>query len=67
MEPVITPPQVGSQKDFWSTLKPKKNHSPIKISVSSAKYLECTFFLGPGLDSGLYQVVKSWAPAEEQN
>lgn len=67
MEPVIIPSQVGSQKDFWSTLKPKNPHSPIKISVSSAKYLEYTFFLGPGLDSAPYQAVKSWAPIEEQN
>lgn len=67
MEPVIIPPQEGSKKDFWSILKPKKTHSPVKISVSSAKYLEWTFFLGPGLDSVLYQAAKSWAPAEEQN
>lgn len=67
MEPVITPPQVGSQKDFWSTLKSKKPQPHKNLTASSAKYLECTFFLGPGLDSALYQAVKSWAPAEEQS
>lgn len=41
MEPVTTPSQVGSQKDFWSTLK-TKNPQPYKnLTVSLAKYLQC--------------------------
>lgn len=67
MEPVITPSQMGSQKDFWSTLKTKKTPWPYKnLMVSSAKYLQCTFFWSRFRSSSVSGgIQKSWPPAEE--